>query len=272
MFRNLINAPLVLSVVAIGAVGMYAIVQFPSLVQSAFVGGSGDDSLQAAREITQKKHELLRTQDVTTIVNRSPFATPLPTPVYVPPPPPPPQPKPDDKPKPQPFIDHYTGPSPIGIYGSTVPFKRPDSNNPPFVLNVGETNHGVTLLATNPPWSVHVKYQGHEFDVDVIKSVAFLDKLTTTRSRPTTDLPIQDVKEAPPQPDAGSTSESRAAAANGDESESADDDHAASGPGESESDDEAAPKDEGEHDESDKVQTAAQPGHPVSGRRLPRTY
>ena len=65
----------------------------------------------------------------------------------------------------------YTGPSVIGILGDEVWFRAPRPGEGGLRIRVGEEpQEGITVLATNPPWSVTLAYQRGEYDIDVWKT------------------------------------------------------------------------------------------------------
>ena len=65
----------------------------------------------------------------------------------------------------------YAGPSPIYAIGDTVWFKSPRQGDPQLVLNVGEFGSDeVTLISTSLPWSIKVRWKGHEFDLKLFEN------------------------------------------------------------------------------------------------------
>jgi len=70
---------------------------------------------------------------------------------------------------PQPLT--YAGPSPIYAIGDTVWFKSPHRGDPQLVLNVGElASDEVAVISTNLPWSIKVRWKGHEFDLNLFEN------------------------------------------------------------------------------------------------------
>ena len=59
----------------------------------------------------------------------------------------------------------------IGILGDEVWFRAPRAGSQGLRIRVGqEPQEGITVLATNPPWSVKLGYQRGEYDIDVWKT------------------------------------------------------------------------------------------------------
>jgi len=71
----------------------------------------------------------------------------------------------------EPKVLIYAGPSPIYAIGDTVWFKAPRQGEPQLVLNVGEVaSDEVSVISTNLPWSIKVRWKGHEFDLNLFEN------------------------------------------------------------------------------------------------------
>ncbi len=149
-------------------------VQLPAVLEAAFGPGLGTDEPREVVTQLIKVHDEEMERYQTRFNGRSLFFTPprrraaprdpgpvvkvAPIPVPVAPTEPPPSPV-------------YTGPSVIGILGDEVWFRAPRAGKGGLRIRVGEEpREGITVLATNPPWSVKLGYQRGEYDIDVWKT------------------------------------------------------------------------------------------------------
>lgn len=150
-------------------------VQLPAVLEAAFGPGLGTDEPREVVTQLIKVHDEEMERYQRRFNGRSLFFKPtrrLPSP----PPPPPPgpadvEPAPPETPPELPASPVYTGPSVIGILGDEVWFRAPRAGKGGLRIRVGEEpREGITVLATNPPWSVKLAYQRGEYDIDVWKT------------------------------------------------------------------------------------------------------
>ena len=148
-------------------------VQLPAVLEAAFGPGLGTDEPREVVTQLIKVHDEEMERYQTRFNGRSFFFMP-------PRKPPPRQPRlvekdttPAEPPEPEepPPSLVYTGPSVIGILGDEVWFRAPRAGKGGLRIRVGEEpREGITVLATNPPWSVTLAYQRGEYDIDVWKT------------------------------------------------------------------------------------------------------
>jgi len=159
-----VNRPLLLSVVCVGIAAVVLFVPLPGLLAAMFTGGLGQDGAASDMQAHLADHETdLETYrqrfDGRSLFSRPP-APPLKVVQKIEPT--------EDKielPKPDPIVPLlYAGPHVIGIIGDQVWFKDD------LRLRVGEEGSGVTVLASNPPWTVRLAHEGGEYDVPVFKN------------------------------------------------------------------------------------------------------
>jgi len=149
-------------------------VQLPAVLEAAFGPGLGTDEPREVVTQLIKVHDEEMERYQTRFNGRSLFFLP---PRQRPPPRDPgpvvkvaPDPLPV-KPAELPPSPVYTGPSVIGILGDEVWFRAPRASQGGLRIRVGEEpREGITVLATNPPWSVKLGYQRGEYDIDVWKT------------------------------------------------------------------------------------------------------
>ncbi len=149
-------------------------VQLPAVLEAAFGPGLGTDEPREVVTQLIKVHDEEMERYQTRFNGRSLFFLPPrqrtpsrdPGPVVKVPPVTPPVTPPEPPPSPV-----YTGPSVIGILGDEVWFRAPRAGKGGLRIRVGEEpREGITVLATNPPWSVKLGYQRGEYDIDVWKT------------------------------------------------------------------------------------------------------
>jgi len=148
-------------------------VQLPAVLEAAFGPGLGTDEPREVVTQLIKVHDEEMERYQTRFNGRSLFflpprqrTRPPPAPVVKETTPAPPPDRVDPPPSPV-----YTGPSVIGILGDEVWFRAPRASQGGLRIRVGEEpQEGITVLATNPPWSVTLAYQRGEYDIDVWKT------------------------------------------------------------------------------------------------------
>ncbi len=149
-------------------------VQLPAVLVAAFGPGLGTDEPREVVTQLIKVHDEEMERYQTRFNGRSLFFLPPrqpppsrdPGPVVKVAPVTPPVTPPEAPPSPV-----YTGPSVIGILGDEVWFRAPRAGEGGLRIRVGqEPREGITVLATNPPWSVKLGYQRGEYDIDVWKT------------------------------------------------------------------------------------------------------
>lgn len=161
------NAPLIVSLVAIGAVALVAVSAVPGLISAAFTP-TQDANTSAALEALLPEHEQLAAMSRDRFVGRSPFFVPSR---------PPERPRPRPKPKPReeapaPVVETpkpvvgppstYQGPKPTSMLGSSVYFR--DSST---WINVGAEENGVKVLGIVDAWTVSLGHRGGEYNVSI---------------------------------------------------------------------------------------------------------
>ncbi len=166
------NQLLIANVATLVVVLVILAVQLPAVLAAAFGAGLGtDEPTEVVTRLIEFHDEWMET-DQRRFTGRSFFFKPPPKAVPRPPRevvdiPPAPPPEPVELP---PSLV-YTGPSVIGILGDEVWFRAPRAGSLGLRIRVGqEPQEGITVLATNPPWSVTLGYQRGEYDIDVWKN------------------------------------------------------------------------------------------------------
>lgn len=156
------NRPLALSVASIALAAVICIWQLPALVVAAFPPDLDmDPTARRIAEYLQSHEEDMATYQAR-IDGRSAFFRPKPkrAPVRIverpeedepPPPPPPPPPK------------VYTGPSVAFVVGEEVYFAGG------LHLRVGEEAQGVTVVGTDPPWTVTLHQHGKDHEIEIFR-------------------------------------------------------------------------------------------------------
>jgi hypothetical protein len=168
--RMSLTGPFGLSVAAIAIVVIALAVWLPTLFAAVFISGMGGAKPQQEVASLLDKHKEAMTTYQERFNGRSAFFRPPPKPAppppevkYVPPPLPP-------DPGPPPIPPQYTGPSLMALMGEEAWFKPPTAGDKRMVLRVGEEKSGVTLLSTNPPWSVKVSHRGGEYTLTLFSN------------------------------------------------------------------------------------------------------
>jgi hypothetical protein len=161
MMRVSINTPLVASAVFIAVAAITALVQMPPLLEALVTPRPGADPTQTRLDEYLAGH----TEDLDTYQarfdGRSLFVKPRPPS----PPKPPPRPIVPDKdepeaPKPPPVPRAYEGPSVNFVLGDEVWF------HDGLRVRVGEKGaNGVTVIASDPPWTVTLGHGGGEYEI-----------------------------------------------------------------------------------------------------------
>jgi hypothetical protein len=75
------------------------------------------------------------------------------------------------------------------VIGGSVWFKPIRSDGKSFVIKIGEEKEGVSVLETNPPWSVKLGYREGTYDVALFERIDPFEGATATTSRPTVTVP-----------------------------------------------------------------------------------
>lgn len=159
-----VNRPLLLSVVCAGIAAVVLFVPMPGLLAAMFTSGLGPAGADSDMQAFLADHETDLETYRQRFDGRSLFSRP-PAPLVkvvqrieptedIP-----------EPPKPKPIVPMlYAGPRVIGIIGDQVWFKDD------LRLRVGEEGSGVTVLASNPPWTVKLSHEGGEYDVPVFNN------------------------------------------------------------------------------------------------------
>jgi hypothetical protein len=161
--RISINTPLVLSLAFLALAAITLLVQLPPLVVALVTPRPGADPTHARLDEYLASHE----DDLATYRDRfdgrSLFFMPSAPRDEEPPPP---QPQPDDEPKeappPPPPPRSYEGPSVLFVLGDEVWF------HDGVRARVGEEgSNGVTVISSDPPWEVKLRFRGGEFKIEL---------------------------------------------------------------------------------------------------------
>jgi hypothetical protein len=162
MLRVSFNTPLVASTVFIAVAAITVLAQLPSLLEALATPRPGADPTQVRLDEFLVGHE----DDLATYRDRfdgrSLFIKPAPPRRQAPPPPPPVREDDDDggPPPPPPPPRAYEGPSIMFVLGDEVWF------HDGLRVRVGEKGpNGVTVVASDPPWTVTLGHGGGEYDI-----------------------------------------------------------------------------------------------------------
>ncbi len=172
MSRWSINIPLLASVAAVVFAVIVMSVQLSSLASAMLTPRLEDDPTRARLDEYLVEHEIGLAAYRDRVEGRSLFTKPRPYPREQEPAPkvvdrgpvePPPPPKPVGPPK------VYPGPSILFVLGDEVWFHNG------MHVSVGEESDGVTVIASDAPWSVTLGYAGGEYDIDLFKKSTLFD-------------------------------------------------------------------------------------------------
>ena len=161
MPRISINTPLVTSTLFIAVAAITVLAQLPSLLEALVTPRPGTDPTQARLDKYLTGHD----EDLATyrgrFDGRSLFVKPQPPPrTRVAPPPPPPDNDRDDPPPPPPPPRSYEGPTILFVLGDEVWF------HDDVKVRVGEEGpNGVSVISSDPPWTVRLGHRGAEHDI-----------------------------------------------------------------------------------------------------------
>jgi hypothetical protein len=157
--RISINTPLVLSLAFIAVATISVLVQLPPLLEALITPRPGTDPTQARLSEYLTGHD----EDLATyrgrFDGRSLFIKPQPPPRSRPAPPPPVNEGPDEPPPPPP-ARNYEGPTVLFVLGDEVWF------HDGLKVRVGEEGpNGVSVISSDPPWTVRLGHRGGEHDI-----------------------------------------------------------------------------------------------------------
>ena len=160
MPRISINTPLVTSTVFIAVAAITVLAQLPPLLEALVTPRPGADPTQARLDEYLTGHD----EDLATyrgrFDGRSLFIKPQPPPRERTPPPPPPEDGEDDTPRPPPPPRNYEGPTILFVLGDEVWF------HDGVKVRVGEEGtNGVSVISSDPPWTVRLGHRGAEHDI-----------------------------------------------------------------------------------------------------------
>ncbi|MHC4219059.1 MAG: hypothetical protein ACYSU7_11455 [Planctomycetota bacterium] len=164
MRKITINTPLVVSVAFIAAAAIMILLQLPPLLGAMFTPRPAADPTQPRLALYLAGHDDNQVTYRARFDGRSLFFKPQPK--RRPPPPPPTR---DDTverpPPPLPPVDRtYKGPSVRFVLGDEVWF------HDGVKVRVGdEGSNGVTVIESNPPWSLKLGHGGGEFDIELFE-------------------------------------------------------------------------------------------------------
>ncbi len=196
MSRWSINIPLSASVAAIVFAVVVMSVQLSSLVSAMMTPRLQDDPTRARLDDYLVEHGISLGAYRDRVEGRSLFFKPKPYPKPVKPAPKlvdrgPVEPLPPPEPAGPPT--RYMGPPILFVLGNEVWFDNG------MHVSVGEESGGVTVIASNAPWSVTLGHDGGEYDIDLFKRSTLFDG-GPPRSKPLAGLRIVDEGRQPRQP------------------------------------------------------------------------
>ncbi len=172
MSRWSINIPLSASVAAVVFAVIVMSVQLSSLVSAMLTPRLQDDPTRARLDEYLVDHEIGLAAYRDRVEGRSLFSKPTPYPREREPAPqvvdrgpvePPPPPEPEGP------STVYQGPSILFVLGDEVWFHNG------MHVSVGEESDGVTVIASDAPWSVTLGHDGGEYDIDLFKKSTLFD-------------------------------------------------------------------------------------------------
>jgi hypothetical protein len=157
--RISINTPLVVSLVVIAVAAIAVLAQLPPLLEALVTPRPGADPTQARLSEYLAGHDEDRATYRGRFDGRSLFVKPQPPPRPRAAPPPPP-PDDDGPPPPPPPPRTYEGPTVLFVLGDEVWF------HDGVRIRVGqEGSNGVSVITSDPPWTVRLGFRGGEHDV-----------------------------------------------------------------------------------------------------------
>jgi len=160
--RISINTPLVTSTVFIAVAAIAVLAQLPPLLDALVTPRPGADPTQVRLNEYLAGHDEDRATYRERFDGRSLFVKPQPPPRPRVAPPPPPQDSNDDSPPPPPPPRNYEGPTVMFVLGDEVWF------HDGVRVRVGEEGtNGVSVISSNPPWTVRLGHRGGEHDVEL---------------------------------------------------------------------------------------------------------
>ncbi len=178
MPRWSINIPLSASVAAVVFAVIVMSVQLTSLVSAMLTPGLQDDPTRArlAEYLVEYDAGLGEYRD--RFEGRSLFFKPKPYPTKPKPAPPVVDLGPVDLPPPEPSgpPKKYSGPKILFVLGDEVWFHNG------MHVSVGEESDGVTVIASDAPWSVTLGHDGGEYDIDLFKKSTLFDGKRPSRT------------------------------------------------------------------------------------------
>ncbi len=171
------NIPLVTSVAAIVFAALVMVTEVAGLISAALTPGVGEDPTAARLNEYLAVHDAVMKTYRDRFEGRSLFFKPKP-------PPPPKRPKPlvvdrgDDPPPPPPpkTPASYTGPSVIFVVGDEVWFHKGRH------ASVGEEVDGVTVIASDPPWTVTLGHAGGEYEIPLFRKGNLFENAPSVKS------------------------------------------------------------------------------------------
>jgi hypothetical protein len=192
--RITINTPLAVSVIALALLAVVVVWQMPQVFGALMTPRPDDDPTKArmGEYLVAHAEDLESYRD--RFDGRSLFFKPQPPVVTVSVPPPPRErPKEIGPPTPEPVARTYGGPSVNFVLGEEVWFHDGEK------VRVGEEGaNGVTVIATDPPWSVRLGHRGGEYDIELFKRT-----FPGLEDEPEKPRPVPGLVKVEPEPDAG---------------------------------------------------------------------
>ena len=162
MPRISINTPLVVSLVVIAVAAIAVLAQLPPLLEALVTPRPGADPTQARLSEYLAGHDEDRATYRGRFDGRSLFIKPQPPPRERRVAPPPPPPDDDGPPPPPPPPRTYEGPTVLFVLGDEVWF------HDGVRIRVGQIgSNGVSVIASDPPWTVRLGFRGGEHDVEL---------------------------------------------------------------------------------------------------------
>jgi hypothetical protein len=158
--RISINTPLVTSAAFVAVAAITVVAQLPPLLEAMVTPRPGADPTQArlGEYLTGADEDLDTYRE--RFDGRSLFIKPPPPPRERPAPPPPPPDDGEEAPPPPPPPRNYEGPTIKFVLGDEVWF------HDGVKVRVGEEgSNGVSVITSNPPWTVRLGYRGGEHDI-----------------------------------------------------------------------------------------------------------
>jgi hypothetical protein len=160
--RISINTPLVTSTVFIAVAAIAVLAQLPPLLEALVTPRPGADPTQARLNEYLAGHDEDRATYRGRFDGRSLFIKPQPPPSVKVALPPPPDVGDDEPPPPPPPPRNYEGPTVMFVLGDEVWF------HDGVRVRVGEEGtNGVSVISSDPPWTVRLGHRGGEHDLEL---------------------------------------------------------------------------------------------------------